>query len=159
MIFKCEKVDEELRKKFYQEQMVLKEKIPNIYSSRTDLEKISRWWVNETHDIFAWREGWDIYGKILNGDNSDKFWLKFVNWHSDENLAYFVIDPVIIHRDTADCIKNRSAIYIWDKILHFALCKDMSFSYALPILKDFLSSFGGGKNDKYYPDFSVKFNF
>ena len=115
MIFKCEKVDEELREKFYQEQMVLKEKIPNIYSSRTDLEKISRWWVNETHDIIAWREGWDIYGKILNGDNSDKFWLKFVNWHSDENLAYFVIDPVIIHRDTADCIKNRSAIYIWDK--------------------------------------------
>jgi len=64
MIFKCEKVDEELREKFYQEQMVLKEKIPNIYSSRTDLEKISRCWVNETHDIFAWCEGWDIWKNI-----------------------------------------------------------------------------------------------
>ena len=27
MIFKCEKVDEELREKFYQEQMVLKERL------------------------------------------------------------------------------------------------------------------------------------
>ena len=137
MIFKCEKVDEHLRERFFQEEAELREKEPIRYY-KTDLEKISRWWVNKTRDIFAWCEGWDIYGKILNGDNSDKFWLKFTDWYSDENLACFVIDPVIVNRDTADCIKNRSAIYTWDKILHFALCKDMSFSYALPILKDFL---------------------
>ena len=158
MIFKCEKVDEHLRERFFQEEAELREKEPIRYY-KTDLEKISRWWVNETRDIFAWCEGWDIYGKILNGDNSDKFWLKFTDWHSNENLACFVIDPVIVNRDTADCIKNRSAIYTWDKILHFALCKDMSFSYALPILKDFLLSYGGGEDNKYYPDFSVKFNF
>ena len=158
MIFKCEKVDEHLRERFFQEEAELREKEPIRYY-KTDLEKISRWWVNETRDIFAWCEGWDIYGKILNGDNSDKFWLKFTDWYSDENLACFVIDPVIVNRDTADCIKNRSKIYTWDKILYFALCKDMSFAYALPILKDFLLSYGGGEDNKYYPNFSVKFNF
>ena len=146
MIFKCEKVDEYLRERFFQEEAELREKEPIRYY-KTDLEKISRWWVNETRDIFAWCEGWDIYGKILNGDNSDKFWLKFTDWHSNENLACFVIDPIIVHRDTADCIKNRSKIYTWDKILYFALCKDMSFAYALPILKDFLSSYGGGEDN------------
>ena len=128
MIFKCEKVDEHLREKFFQEETELREKEPIKYY-KTDL------------------------------DNSDKFWLKFTDWYSDENLACFVIDPIIVHRDTADCIKNRSEIYTWDKILYFALCKDMSFAYALPILKDFLLSYGGGEDNKYYPNFSVKFNF
>ena len=41
MIFKCEKVDEHLRERFFQEETELREKEPIRYY-KTDLERISR---------------------------------------------------------------------------------------------------------------------
>ena len=61
MIFKCEKVDENLRKE-----------IIETGKSYAGLKEATYWWVNDTRNIIAWHVGNDR-GKLLNGDFSIDF--------------------------------------------------------------------------------------
>jgi hypothetical protein len=64
MIFKCEKVDENLRKE------IIETEKPYY-----GLKKATYWWVNDTRDIIAWEIDYDR-GKLLNGDFSVDFFYK-----------------------------------------------------------------------------------
>ena len=67
MIFKCEKVDENLRKEIIETE--------GLYYG---LKEATHWWVNDTRDIIAWNVD-PSPGKLRDGDFSVDFFIRFSN--------------------------------------------------------------------------------
>ena len=141
MIFKCEKVDENLRKE-----------IIETGKSYAGLKEATYWWVNDTRNIIAWHVGNDR-GKLLNGDFSVDFFIRFYNGNK-VIVDVFSVEP-------GNRIYDESTghmTYVWKEIVGHT--SNLPLEYTLPILKDLLTSYGGGfeLQDK-YPNFSVKLYF
>ena len=141
MIFKCEKVDENLRKK------IIETEKPYY-----GLKEATHWWVNDTRDIIAWKVN-PHPGRFRDGDFSIDFFIRF----SNKNRA--IVDSFSI--EFGNRIYDEATghmTYVWKKIVGYT--SNLPLEYTLPILKDLLTSYGGGfeLQDK-YPNFSVKLYF
>ena len=141
MIFKCEKVDENLRKKIIETE-----------GSYYGLKEATHWWVNDTRDIIAWKVN-PHPGRFRDGDFSIDFFIRF----SNKNRA--IVDSFSI--EFGNRIYDEATghmTYVWKKIVGYT--SNLPLEYTLPILKDLLTSYGGGfeLQDK-YPNFSVKLYF
>ena len=141
MIFKCDKVDENLRKKIIETE--------GLYHG---LKEATHWWVNDTRDIIVW----DVDpspGKLRDGDFSVDFFIRFSNKYGAIVDMFSVEFGNRIYDETIGHMT-----YVWEKIVGHT--SDLPFEYTLPILKDLLTSYGGGfeLQDK-YPNFSVKLYF
>ena len=145
MAFKCEEVDEKLRKQIEEENGIL-----------TGIKEISSWMIDEERSIVVWMQPSIL--KKIDGDFSEDLWIKFLKTKSND-IARFTVMPGESERvDTPD--GKCKMIYRWDKILSFWIGKNMDYNEMLSILKEALTCRGGGeaRNEK-YPDFLVEFNF
>ena len=141
MIFKCEKVDDNLRKEIIEKECAY-----------TGLEEATHWWINDTRDIITWVVDYDR-GKLLNGDFSVDFFIRFSN-NNRVIVDVFSVEP-------GNRIYDESTghmTYVWKEIVGHT--SNLPLEYTLPILKDLLASYGGGfENQDKYPNFSVKLYF
>ena len=145
MAFKCEEVDEKLRKQIEEENGIL-----------TGIKEISSWMIDEERSIVVWMQPNTL--KKIDGDFSEDLWIKFLKTKSND-IAHFMVMPGESEQvDTPD--GKCKMIYRWDKILSFWIGKNMDYNEMLPILKEALTCRGGGeaRNEK-YPVYSVEFNF
>ena len=143
MAFKCEEVDEKLRKQIEEENGIL-----------TGIKEISSWMIDEERGIVVWMQ--PSTKKKIDGDFSEDLWIKFLKTKSND-IARFTVMPGESERvDTPD--GKCKMIYRWDKILSFRIGKNMDYNEMLSILKEALTCRDGARNEK-CPDFSVEFNF
>ena len=148
MAFKCEEVDEKLRKQIEEENGIL-----------TGIKEISSWMIDEERSIVVWMQPNTL--KKIDGDFSEDLWIKFLKTKSND-IARFMVMPGESERvDTPD--GKCKMIYRWDKILSFwigksRIGKNMDYNEMLSILKEALTCRDGARNEK-CPDFSVEFNF
>ena len=143
MAFKCEEVDEKLRKQIEEENGIL-----------TSIKEISSWMIDEERGIVVWMQPSTL--KKIDGDFSEDLWIKFLKTKSND-IARFTVMPGESERvDTPD--GKCKMIYRWDKILSFRIGKNMDYNEMLSILKEALTCRDGARNEK-CPDFSVEFNF
>ncbi|VEG77191.1 Uncharacterised protein [Cardiobacterium hominis] len=148
MAFKCEEVDEKLRKQIEEENGIL-----------TGIKEISSWMIDEERSIVVWMQPNTL--KKIDGDFSEDLWIKFLKTKSND-IARFTVMPGESERvDTPD--SKCKMIYRWDKILSFwigksRIGKNMDYNEMLSILKEALTCRDGARNEK-CPDFSVEFNF
>ena len=148
MAFKCEEVDEKLRKQIEEENGIL-----------TGIKEISSWMIDEERGIVVWMQ--PSTKKKIDGDFSEDLWIKFLKTKSND-IARFTVMPGESERvDTPD--GKCKMIYRWDKILSFwigksRIGKNMDYNEMLSILKEALTYRDGARNEK-CPDFSVEFNF
>ena len=143
MAFKCEEVDEKLRKQIEEENGIL-----------TGIKEISSWMIDEERSIVVWMQPNTL--KKIDGDFSEDLWIKFLKTKSND-IARFTVMPRESERvDTPD--GKCKMIYRWDKILSFRIGKNMDYNEMLSILKEALTCRDGARNEK-CPDFSVEFNF
>ena len=144
MAFKCEEVDEKLRKQIEEENGIL-----------TGIKEISSWMIDEERSIVVWMQPNTL--KKIDGDFSEDLWIKFLKTKSND-IARFTVMPGESERvDTPD--GKCKMIYRWDKILSFWIGKNMDYNEMLSILKEALTCRGGGARNEKYPIFSVEFNF
>ena len=144
MAFKCEEVDEKLRKQLEEENGIL-----------TGIKEISSWMIDEERSIVVWMQPNTL--KKIDGDFSEDLWIKFLKTKSND-IARFTVMPGESERvDTPD--GKCKMIYRWDKILSFWIGKNMDYNEMLSILKEALTCRGGGARNEKYPIFSVEFNF
>ena len=148
MAFKCEEVDEKLRKQIEEENGIL-----------TGIKEISSWMIDEERSIVVWMQPNTL--KKIDGDFSEDLWIKFLKTKSND-IARFTVMPGESERvDTPD--GKCKMIYRWDTILSFwigksRIGKNMDYNEMLSILKEALTCRDGARNEK-CPDFSVEFNF
>jgi len=148
MAFKCEEVDEKLRKQIEEKNGIL-----------TGIKEISSWMIDEERSIVVWMQPNTL--KKIDGDFSEDLWIKFLKTKSND-IARFTVMPGESERvDTPD--GKCKMIYRWDKILSFwigksRIGKNMDYNEMLSILKEALTCRDGARNEK-CPDFSVEFNF
>ena len=144
MAFKCEEVDEKLRKQIEEENGIL-----------TGIKEISSWMIDEERSIVVWMQPNTL--KKIDGDFSEDLWIKFLKTKSND-IAQFIVMPGESEQvDTPD--GKCKMIYRWDKILSFRIGKNMDYNEMLSILKEALTCRGGGARNEKYPIFSVEFNF
>ena len=145
MAFKCEEVDEKLRKQIEEENGIL-----------TGIKEISSWMIDEEHSIVVWMQPNTL--KKIDGDFSEDLWIKFLKTKSNDIARFTVMPGESEQVDTPD--GKCKMIYRWDKILSFWIGKNMDYNEMLSILKEALTCRGGGeaRNEK-YPIYSVEFNF
>ena len=144
MAFKCEEVDEKLRKQIEEENGIL-----------TGIKEISSWMIDEERSIVVWMQPNTL--KKIDGDFSEDLWIKFLKTKSND-IAHFMVMPGESEQvDTPD--GKCKMIYRWDKILSFWIGKNMDYNEMLSILKEALTCRGGGARNEKYPIFSVEFNF
>ena len=144
MAFKCEEVDEKLRKQIEEENGIL-----------TGIKEISSWMIDEERSIVVWMQPNTL--KKIDGDFSEHLWIKFLKTKSND-IARFTVMPGESERvDTPD--GKCKMIYRCDKILSFRIGKNMDYNEMLSILKEALTCRGGGARNEKYPIFSVEFNF
>ena len=144
MAFKCEEVDEKLRKQIEEENGIL-----------TGIKEISSWMIDEERNIVVWMQPSTL--KKIDGDFSEDLCIKFLKTKSND-IAHFMVMPGESERvDTPD--GKCKMIYRWDKILSFWIGKNMDYNEMLSILKEALTCRGGGARNEKYPIFSVEFNF
>ena len=141
MIFKCEKVDENLRKKIIETE-----------GSYYGLKEATHWWVNDTRDIIAWKVSPHPM-QIRDGDFSVDFFIRF------SNKDGAIVDMFSV--EFGNRIYDESTghmTYVWKEIVGHT--SNLPLEYTLPIFKDLLTSYGGGfENQDKYPNFSVKLYF
>ena len=143
MAFKCEEVDEKLRKQIEEENGIL-----------TGIKEISSWMIDEERSIVVWMQPNTL--KKIDGDFSEDLWIKFLKTKSND-IAHFMVMPGESERvDTPD--GKCKMIYRWDKILSFWIGKNMDYNEMLSILKEALTCRDGERNEK-CPVYSVEFNF
>ena len=143
MAFKCEEVDEKLRKQIEEENGIL-----------TGIKEISSWMIDEERSIVVWMQ--PSTKKKIDGDYSERLFIRFLRAESHD-IAEFLVMPGESERvDTPD--GKCKMIYRWDKILSFRIGKNMDYNEMLSILKEALTCRDGARNEK-CPDFSVEFNF
>ena len=143
MAFKCEEVDEKLRKQIEEENGIL-----------TGIKEISSWMIDEERSIVVWMQPNTL--KKIDGDFSEDLWIKFLKTKSND-IAQFMVMPGESERvDTPD--GKCKMIYRWDKILSFWIGKNMDYNEMLSILKEALTCRDGERNEK-CPVYSVEFNF
>ena len=148
MAFKCEEVDEKLRKQIEEENGIL-----------TGIKEISSWMIDEERGIVVWMQ--QSTSKKIDGDFSEDLWIKFLKTKSND-IAQFTVMPGESERvDTPD--GKCKMIYRWDKILSFwigksRIGKNMDYNEMLSILKEALTCRDGERNEN-CPDFLVEFNF
>mgnify|MGYP000860552231 CR=1 FL=1 len=143
MAFKCEEVDEKLRKQIEEENGIL-----------TGIKEISSWMIDEERGIVVWMQPSTL--KKIDGDFSERLFIRFLRAESHD-IAEFLVMPGESERvDTPD--GKCKMIYRWDKILSFRIGKNMDYNEMLSILKEALTCRDGARNEK-CPDFSVEFNF
>ena len=143
MAFKCEEVDEKLRKQIEEENGIL-----------TGIKEISSWMIDEERSIVVWMQPNTL--KKIDGDFSEDLWIKFLKTKSND-IARFTVMPGESERvDTPD--GKCKMIYRWDKILSFWIGKNMDYNEMLSILKEALTCRDGERNEK-CPVYSVEFNF
>ena len=148
MAFKCEEVDEKLRKQIEEKNGIL-----------TGIKEISSWMIDEERGIVVWMQ--PSTKKKIDGDFSEDLCIKFLKTKSND-IARFTVMPGESERvDTPD--GKCKMIYRWDKILSFwigksRIGKNMDYNEMLSILKEALTCRDGARNEK-CPDFSVEFNF
>ena len=148
MAFKCEEVDEKLRKQIEEENGIL-----------TGIKEISSWMIDEERGIVVWMQ--QSTSKKIDGDFSEDLWIKFLKTKSND-IARFTVMPGESERvDTPD--GKCKMIYRWDKILSFwigksRIGKNMDYNEMLSILKEALTCRDGERNEN-CPDFLVEFNF
>ena len=143
MAFKCEEVDEKLRKQIEEENGIL-----------SGIKEISSWMIDEERSIVVWMQPNTL--KKIDGDFSEDLCIKFLKTKSND-IAHFMVMPGESERvDTPD--GKCKMIYRWDKILSFWIGKNMDYNEMLSILKEALTCRDGARNEK-CPDFSVEFNF
>ena len=143
MAFKCEEVDEKLRKQIEEENGIL-----------TGIKEISSWMIDEERSIVVWMQ--PSTKKKIDGDYSERLFIRFLRAESHD-IAEFLVMPGESERvDTPD--GKCKMIYRWDKILSFWIGKNMDYNEMLSILKEALTCRDGARNEK-CPDFSVEFNF
>ena len=143
MAFKCEEVDEKLRKQIEEENGIL-----------TGIKEISSWMIDEERGIVVWMQPSTL--KKIDGDFSEDLCIKFLKTKSND-IAHFMVMPGESEQvDTPD--GKCKMIYRWDKILSFRIGKNMDYNEMLSILKEALTCRDGARNEK-CPDFSVEFNF
>ena len=145
MAFKCEEVDEKLRKQIEEENGIL-----------TGIKEISSWMIDEERSIVVWMQQSTL--KKIDGDFSEDLWIKFLKTKSNDIAQFMVMPGESEQVDTPD--GKCKMIYRWDKILSFWIGKNMDYNEMLSILKEALTCRGGGeaRNEK-YPVYSVEFNF
>ena len=145
MAFKCEEVDEKLRKQIEEENGIL-----------TGIKEISSWMIDEERGIVVWMQ--PSTKKKIDGDFSEDLWIKFLKTESHDIAEFLVMPGESEQVDTPD--GKCKMIYRWDKILSFWIGKNMDYNEMLSILKEALTCRGGGeaRNEK-YPVYSVEFNF
>ena len=145
MAFKCEEVDEKLRKQIEEENGIL-----------TGIKEISSWMIDEERSIVVWMQPNTL--KKIDGDFSEGLWIKFLKTKSNDIAQFMVMPGESEQVDTPD--GKCKMIYRWDKILSFWIGKNMDYNEMLSILKEALTCRGGGeaRNEK-YPVYSVEFNF
>ena len=143
MAFKCEEVDEKLRKQIEEENGIL-----------TGIKEISSWMIDEERSIVVWMQPNTL--KKIDGDFSEDLWIKFLKTKSND-ITHFTVMPGESERvDTPD--GKCKMIYRWDKILSFWIGKNMDYNEMLSILKEALTCRDGERNEK-CPVYSVEFNF
>ena len=143
LAFKCEEVDEKLRKQIEEENGIL-----------TGIKEISSWMIDEERSIVVWMQPNTL--KKIDGDFSEDLWIKFLKTKSND-IARFTVMPGESERvDTPD--GKCKMIYRWDKILSFWIGKNMDYNEMLSILKEALTCRDGERNEN-CPDFLVEFNF
>ena len=141
MIFKCEKVDENLRKE------IIETEKPYY-----GLKEVTHWWVNDTRDIIAWKVSPHPM-QIRDGDFSVDFFIRFSNKDGAIVDMFSVEFGNRIYDETTGHMT-----YVWKEIVGHT--SNLPLEYTLPILKDLLISYGNGfKSQKKYPNFSVKLYF
>ena len=143
MAFKCEEVDEKLRKQIEEENGIL-----------TGIKEISSWMIDEERSIVVWMQPSTL--KKIDGDFSEDLWIKFLKTKSNDIAQFTVMPGESEQVDTPD--GKCKMIYRWDKILSFWIGKNMDYNEMLSILKEALTCRDGARNEK-CPDFSVEFNF
>ena len=143
MAFKCEEVDEKLRKQIEEENGIL-----------TGIKEISSWMIDEERGIVVWMQQSTL--KKIDGDFSEDLWIKFLKTKSNDIAQFMVMPGESEQVDTPD--GKCKMIYRWDKILSFRIGKNMDYNEMLSILKEALTYRDGARNKK-CPDFSVEFNF
>ena len=144
MAFKCEEVDEKLRKQIEEENGIL-----------TSIKEISSWMIDEERGIVVWMQPSTL--KKIDGDFSERLFIRFLRAESHD-IAEFLVMPGESERvDTPD--GKCKMIYRCDKILSFRIGKNMDYNEMLSILKEALTCRGGGARNEKYPIFSVEFNF
>ena len=144
MAFKCEEVDEKLRKQIEEENGIF-----------TGIKGISFWMIDEERGIVVWMQ--PSIKKKIDGDFSEDLWIKFLKTKSND-IAHFIVMPGKSERvDTPD--GKCKMIYRWDKILSFSIGKNMDYNEMLSILKEALTCRGGGARNEKHPVYSVEFNF
>ena len=144
MAFKCEEVDEKLRKQIEEENGIL-----------TGIKEISSWMIDEERSIVVWMQPNTL--KKIDGDFSEDLWIKFLKTKSNDIARFTVMPGESEQVDTPD--GKCKMIYRWDKILSFRIGKNMDYNEMLSILKEALTCRGGGARNEKYPIFSVEFNF
>ena len=143
MAFKCEEVDEKLRKQIEEENGIL-----------TGIKEISSWMIDEERSIVVWMQ--PSTKKKIDGDYSERLFIRFLRAESHD-IAEFLVMPGESERvDTPD--GKCKMIYRWDKILSFWIGKNMDYNEMLSILKEALTCRDGERNEK-CPVYSVEFNF
>ena len=145
MAFKCEEVDEKLRKQIEEENGIL-----------TGIKEISSWMIDEERSIVVWMQPSTL--KKIDGDFSEDLCIKFLKTKSNDIAQFMVMPGESEQVDTPD--GKCKMIYRWDKILSFWIGKNMDYNEMLSILKEALTCRGGGlaRNEK-HPVYSVEFNF
>lgn len=145
MAFKCEEVDEKLRKQIEEENGIL-----------TGIKEISSWIIDEERSIVVWMQ--PSTKKKIDGDYSERLFIRFLRTESHDIAEFLVMPGESEQVDTPD--GKCKMIYRWDKILSFWIGKNMDYNEMLSILKEALTCRGGGeaRNEK-YPVYSVEFNF
>ena len=145
MAFKCEEVDEKLRKQIEEENGIL-----------TGIKEISSWMIDEERSIAVWMQPSTL--KKIDGDFSERLFIRFLRAESHDIAEFLVMPGESEQVDTPD--GKCKMIYRWDKILSFWIGKNMDYNEMLSILKEALTCRGGGEaRNKKCPDFSVEFNF
>ena len=143
MAFKCEEVDEKLRKQIEEENGIL-----------TGIKEISSWMIDEERSIVVWMQ--PSTKKKIDGDYSERLFIRFLRAESHDIAEFLVMPGESEQVDTPD--GKCKMIYRWDKILSFRIGKNMDYNEMLSILKEALTCRDGARNEK-CPDFSVEFNF
>ena len=143
MAFKCEEVDEKLRKQIEEENGIL-----------TGIKEISSWMIDEERSIVVWMQPSTL--KKIDGDFSERLFIRFLRAESHDIAEFLVMPGESEQVDTPD--GKCKMIYRWDKILSFSIGKNMDYNEMLSILKEALTCRDGARNKK-CPDFSVEFNF
>ena len=149
MAFKCEEVDEKLRKQIEEENGIL-----------TGIKEISSWMIDEERSIVVWMQ--PSTKKKIDGDYSERLFIRFLRAESHDIAEFMVMPGESEQVDTPD--GKCKMIYRWDKILSFSMGKsrirkNMYYNEMLPILKEALTCRGGGARNEKYPVYSVEFNF